>query len=1345
MDSALVKYHFCDGPVVDIRGDKADKTTYRVQFYNQTDNRLEQDVMLAVNSSASVQKAYYCPWRILIWLGETKLLDYAFSLKGTNVIVMLTTVGLGDTLAWVACVEEFRKRHQCKIYCSTSLNDFLASSYPEITFMQECDIEDAFALYRVGCHNPADTKLAPKTWYQQPLQDIAKSILGLEDLGEIKPVINLTPEEDLHADITKTICIGTDATNMAKQWNYPGGWQVLVDWLVSLGYRVVNLSITADEKLTGVTQVPLNESLTSIASYLKHCDFFIGLTSGLSWLAWTMGTPVVMISGATYPWHEFKDKIHVGPPKDKCQGCINRYRMNRSDFEWCPDKKNFECTKSITPAMVQQAIIERDLISSTTKNQFLADMSKPLWSFVLIAKNEAQTIPRFMNSIKEFTARGGQTVIVDTGSTDGTPEVARSLGCIVHEEGTRFMLTLDEELCKAMNERFIVDGEPPAVTPGTKLFNYAAARNVAASHSPTDVVAMPDCDEVWTRLNIDVVNAAIRNGIERFEYNFVFSHDQYGNEVVKFLHSKFYDRRKVHWEGIVHEVLMGDSKTQFFDEQFMKLEHFQNPATNRGGYLPGLALDCFQNPEKDRNSHYFGRELMFTNRFKSAIKELERHVLMDKWLPEKAQSVIYIGDCWFYLGDVQKSLEHYFKAYVLDGSRREALLRIANLYFKRNDYQRTAAFAAASLTIPWNGFYSNLMSDYTFEPHQLLYWALWWLGDRTGSKEHWEKAFNYSPFNPKYIGDGQFYQEYKDSGIDGWMRYDECCWLYEMAKKMTTICEVGSWKGRSTHALLSGCKQGTVTAVDTFKGSAGEDWAHREAKQEGDPIFTQFIANVGKFNHLEVHRATSLEAASAYPDKCFDMVFIDADHNYEAVKADIKAWLPKARLLIAGHDYIEEWSGVKRAIHETVGLPECGAYSLWYKWLVNPKVTIVLPTLGRPEKLQRCLTLIRQNAGYSNYEVIVKCDEFPPHNRGVPLLVKEAVAESTGELVMYLGNDCVPQKDFLLYAVLDMARWFPDLDGMVGLNDGYWKGECATHWLASKKLLTYLGGEFFHTGYFHAGCDNELTERCRLINKYGWSERAFVGHDHPVVTGFKPEQLDEVHRVGYADRRLEHDRCLLLERARQFGFKYRDASREPKIPRQIFSIWLSEKPVLPELVSKCLRTHRWPGYRHRFIKLSNCFKDSKYLQACLTNKLWARAADYLRMHYLYTEGGVYFDADLELLRDVDEFLTHKLVCPREDNGFIGNWFMAAQPGNPHVKAYLDKLEETQVDPNEKDGTWHAGMGAWTVLLQEKVNANDPDLTVLGIGATQGIMHHHTINTWKATVTAAAQPLAPTPA
>ena len=97
------------------------------------------------------------------------------------------------------------------------------------------------------------------------------------------------------------------------------------------------------------------------ARYLKHCAFFVGLSSGLSWLAWGAGIPVVLISGFTHPTNEFDTPYRV-INYHACNSCWNdvRVRFDHKDFLWCPRHKDtprqFECTRLITVDQVKAAI-----------------------------------------------------------------------------------------------------------------------------------------------------------------------------------------------------------------------------------------------------------------------------------------------------------------------------------------------------------------------------------------------------------------------------------------------------------------------------------------------------------------------------------------------------------------------------------------------------------------------------------------------------------------------------------------------------------------------------------------------------------------------------------------------------------------------------------------------------------------------------------------------------------------------------------------------------------------------------------------------------------------------------
>lgn len=173
-----------------------------------------------------------------------------------------------------------------------------------------------------------------------------------------------------------------------------------------------------------------------------------------------------------------------------------------------------------------------------------------------------------------------------------------------------------------------------------------------------------------------------------------------------------------------------------------------------------------------------------------------------------------------------------------------------------------------------------------------------------------------------------------ENKIKGMMGAKDLMWLYNIAQKMNSIVEIGCWSGKSTHALLSGCK-GTVYAVDHWIGSSysnltkGEKEIHDLAIS--GKVFDKFKRNVGHFKNLKIHKMESMKAVKKFKNKSVDMVFIDGCHRYKDVCDDIKGWLPKTRKLICGHDIAH--GPVKKAVDELIGEHELTEQNIWFKWL----------------------------------------------------------------------------------------------------------------------------------------------------------------------------------------------------------------------------------------------------------------------------------------------------------------------------------------------------------------------------------------------------------------------------
>ena len=814
-------------------------------------------------------------------------------------------------------------------------------------------------------------------------------------------------------------------------------------------------------------------------------------------------------------------------------------------------------------------------------------MNTPKFSVVSIARNEAKTLPRMVSALKEFQARGGEIVVVDTGSSDKTATIARELGCIVYEEGPRFMRVLDIETAAKINEKFVVGNETPLVKGGDKLFDFASARNYAASKARKDFICMIDCDEYLTHIDLDALDKVLSTpDLGRIEFNFNYAHDAFGKPTISFKMSRFYHRLKHYWQPncVVHEILTNLPDTEvgtqlYVGEEILLSDHYQNHETNRSGYLVGLAWDCYLHPDNDRNSHYLGRELMYKGRYKSAIQELNRHTAFMGWPAERAQSIIYIGDCYKEMGNEAEAIQCWHHAFLEDGIRREPLMRLAQHFFSKGDRHKTAAYAAAALALPWTGlFYGDNISHYQQDPHEMLYWSMWYLGDKEKSEFHWRKAIGYQPLNRKYLNDAQFYIK-PDLTLDSFKQAIKTRQPFSFVKlgdgeracisgAPGSNCDGQAYSPELAQALSDsyGFLSGKVHVVDFHNQKPFNMLLHRvdndltKVKSVWDEISVRtgikvFIgpsrlkpaAEFLKSFFIEVPLVNSFSELDQIKKKCFNYCKRDAVFVFSAgmiskiIIAELLKVRPDITCIDAGSAFDPIFVGQTR----TFQAKKDELDRLYFSQKVEdnqPHVTICIPTLGREEKLKRLLELIPQTAEYPNYDVIVEKDSF--ENRiGVPKLLKKMVSVAKGEFIVFLGNDCVPKPGWLRIAMQAMHN-FPAMDGLIGLNDGYWHGEFSPHWLASKKLLSFLDGEFFHTGYQHCGCDNELTERCRQAGRFHWCKEAEVWHDHPMQPG-NMSASDPIYELIYKSDIVHKDTELLKSRAEKLGFPYHSFYMRP--------------------------------------------------------------------------------------------------------------------------------------------------------------------------------------------------------
>ena len=299
---------------------------------------------------------FFVHWAFALWLDGQFVFAHIFDPKDKFVHFYYPSSGMGDRIVLFPYMEEFRKKWQCKISCTVEpyLQEIIKLYFPNVNITSPGNGSYATYFPAPGfskCYTPEEARIVP-------MEKIGQQIFGLQRAEKI--IYHPTKPRQIQEPY---VCIAAQTSANIKSWLNPDGWGNVIDYLKNLGYRVLcidknraetNYSFTVKmpegaEDFTG--EFPLSERI----NFLAYAEFFIGFSSGLSWLAWAADCPVILISGITPAWYEFSTPYRV-INRLVCFGCHNDTSLRWGDFSKCPYHKGteraYECSKKISARQV---------------------------------------------------------------------------------------------------------------------------------------------------------------------------------------------------------------------------------------------------------------------------------------------------------------------------------------------------------------------------------------------------------------------------------------------------------------------------------------------------------------------------------------------------------------------------------------------------------------------------------------------------------------------------------------------------------------------------------------------------------------------------------------------------------------------------------------------------------------------------------------------------------------------------------------------------------------------------------------------------------------------------------
>jgi autotransporter strand-loop-strand O-heptosyltransferase len=308
-----------------------------------------------------------------IWIGDDNItIDKQKSESFENIkprtLVEIQSNALGDTIGAMSIIEKWRKETNKDITVISNFSDLFQTSYPSLKIINKKSNTQYLPVEGIWIVDgtPHSEKISTTYKFEVPLLEGYAQDFGIT-ADDIELKVDLFKKE--RPIQSKYVCIAVQSTTQAKYWNNPGAWDELCRMFRKKGLTPVCIDKDFSFGIPGhFNEAPSKAvkknglSLEDTINYLYHCEMFIGLSSGLSWLAQGLQKPTVMISNVTSKDHEYIDERTLRIYEESvCHGCFHKYPFNSGDWLWCPvyrddEQKRFICTKAITPESVMEQI-----------------------------------------------------------------------------------------------------------------------------------------------------------------------------------------------------------------------------------------------------------------------------------------------------------------------------------------------------------------------------------------------------------------------------------------------------------------------------------------------------------------------------------------------------------------------------------------------------------------------------------------------------------------------------------------------------------------------------------------------------------------------------------------------------------------------------------------------------------------------------------------------------------------------------------------------------------------------------------------------------------------------------
>lgn len=348
-------------------------------------------------------------------------------------------------------------------------------------------------------------------------------------------------------------------------------------------------------------------------------------------------------------------------------------------------------------------------------------------SLCMIVKNEEKVLSRCLDSVKEIV---DEIIIIDTGSTDKTKEIAKKY------------------TNKVLDFKWIND--------------FSAARNYSFSFASMDYVLWLDADDIILNKDKEKLLELKKNLDKKTDFvmmKYDVGFDEYGNTTFSYYRERLIKNNKnIKWLSPIHEAITPFGNIVYSD---ISITHKKETTTYSSRNLEvfndmlkkGIVLDS-------RQRYYYARELMYAKEYNHAIEIFEQ-VIQDVycWIENRISACIDLANCYSTIGDDKKYISSLLRSFELDIPRGEICSKIGIYFMSKNKYDIAIYWFKAALNIKPNiksGAFIQ-MDYYTFIPCINLCVCYDKLGKRKQAIKYNNLAGKYKPQSKEYLNNLEYF------------------------------------------------------------------------------------------------------------------------------------------------------------------------------------------------------------------------------------------------------------------------------------------------------------------------------------------------------------------------------------------------------------------------------------------------------------------------------------------------------------------------------------------------------------------------------------------------------------